>query len=108
MAAGRNEDAEQWVRKLIEHRPDSLWRANAEVEREARIKDDAWMIEMHIPFKEIGLETPEPGGVWGLGVQRWRHEIAETPAFSEYDLWDRQARLGAARTRGHGTSTRSS
>ncbi|MBN1851977.1 MAG: hypothetical protein JW829_04605 [Pirellulales bacterium] len=28
----------------------------------------------------------------------WRREIAETPAFSEYDLWDQQTQIGTIRT----------
>ena len=45
---------------------------NADIERKTSIKDDAWQLEIRMPFKELGLEHPPAGMVWGLGVQRWR------------------------------------
>ncbi len=45
----------------------------ADVERKAIIKDDAWQIEIRIPFKDLKAEAPKSGRVWGLGLQRWRH-----------------------------------
>lgn len=34
----------------------------------------------------------------GKGNQEWRRAIAETPAFSEYDLWDAAEKAGATRS----------
>ncbi len=44
------------------------------VNRKVAFKDDAWQIEVRIPFKDL-TKTPPPssGAVWGLGLQRWRH-----------------------------------
>lgn len=42
------------------------------VERRAVVKDDAWQIEIAVPFSDLKRPAPSPGQVWGLGVQRWR------------------------------------
>lgn len=42
------------------------------VERRAVVKDDAWQIEIVIPFSDLKWSVPSPGQVWGLGFQRWR------------------------------------
>lgn len=41
-------------------------------ERKAVVKDDAWQIEIAIPFSDLKRPVPGAGQVWGLGVQRWR------------------------------------
>ncbi len=41
-------------------------------ERRAVVKDDAWQIEIAIPFSDLKRPVPGAGQVWGLGVQRWR------------------------------------
>ena len=47
---------------------------NVDVERKAVLKDNAWQIEIRIPFKDLKkVQRPSSGTVWGLGLQRWRH-----------------------------------
>jgi hypothetical protein len=46
---------------------------NADVRRKPVVKDDAWQIEIRIPFKDLKAPPPKSGQVWGLGLQRWRH-----------------------------------
>jgi tetratricopeptide (TPR) repeat protein len=51
----------------------SAAKLDAEVERRTVVGTDAWTLEVRIPFRELGIEAPSPGEVWGLGLQRWRH-----------------------------------
>lgn len=48
-------------------------RLEAEVKREVKITDDAWQLELMIPFDQLGMAAPRPGTVWGFGLQRWRN-----------------------------------
>ena len=48
--------------------------ANVAVERKVVFKNNAWQIELRIPFKDLKKATPPRSGtVWGMGLQRWRH-----------------------------------
>jgi hypothetical protein len=49
------------------------------VERQGAVKDDAWQIEIRIPFRELGVSPPTSGQVWGLGIQRWRQVEGALP-----------------------------
>ncbi len=48
-------------------------RLEAQVKREVKITEDAWQIEMTIPFDQLGVSAPKRGEVWGFGLQRWRN-----------------------------------
>ncbi|MBN1444254.1 MAG: hypothetical protein JXA90_16195, partial [Planctomycetes bacterium] len=49
-------------------------RADFAVEKKVVLKEDAWQIELRIPFAELKkIPPPASGTVWGLGLQRWRH-----------------------------------
>jgi hypothetical protein len=59
-----------WGHRRGTEGPGSL---TAAVQRTARLTEDAWQIEIRIPFKDLGTSCPPSGRVWGLGFQRWRH-----------------------------------
>ncbi len=54
---------------LADERTDRAWNSNARV-KAGRV-DGAWVVEMAIPFKDLGI-TPTPGLIWGVNVCRSR------------------------------------
>ena len=43
---------------------------NSDLEVAATRRDDRWILEVAIPFKELGLPPPEAGSIWGFNAAR--------------------------------------
>ena len=55
------------------------WNANCQVA--AAVGENAWTVELAIPFAELGLASPKPGQRWGVNVTRTTHRL------KEYSCW---------------------
>lgn len=49
---------------------DSAW--NADWKLAVSREQDAWVVEVAVPFHELGLEPPAPGSLWGFNLCRER------------------------------------
>lgn len=37
------------------------------------ISEDSWYVEIAIPFREMGISSPQPGTIWGFNLNRQRY-----------------------------------
>jgi hypothetical protein len=47
---------------------------------------DAWYLEVAVPFKSLGAETPGPGAVWGFNLDRERQAGGGTQLYNWADV----------------------
>lgn len=60
---------------------DASWRCAATAH------DDAYVIEMAIPFEALGVASPKPGDVWGINVGRTRSAQAGKTSTPQSAAW---------------------
>jgi hypothetical protein len=60
---------------------------NADWQAAAKPYDDHYVMEIAIPFADLGVAPPGPGDVWGLHVGRGRSPAATGKADSEVTGW---------------------